>query len=233
MKKKFLSYAICWLILLALFHVVVFATPNEIGGVSKFVGGFWVGYGFTLAAFLGQLACAWFACKANDSRKLFYRLSPVAISSITLVLIAVVAILCMTIPQIPAWIAAIVCSILSAFVAISVLMAKSAAEVVSKMDEKIAASTSRMKELTAKASVLMANAQTPELKAETKKVYEALRYSDPMSNEGLSEIEAKIASKLEDFERLVVAKSQSEAATAATELLALVNERAAKCKLLK
>ena len=58
MKKSFGIYSIIWAIYLALFNVVVFVTPNEIGGVSKFGGSFWVGYIFITVAFAVQLICA-------------------------------------------------------------------------------------------------------------------------------------------------------------------------------
>ena len=99
MKKKFVPYLICWMIFLAIFHVIVFVTPSEIAGVNKFGGGFWIGYGFTLAAFFGQLFCAWLAFKESEKRKRFYNLPLVFISYITLILTAVVGIVFMTVPQ--------------------------------------------------------------------------------------------------------------------------------------
>ena len=226
MKKKFVSYILCWGIFLALFHVIVFITPNEIAGMSKFGGGFWVGYGFTLAAFLGQLLCAWFAFKESNKQKLFYRLPLVYISYITLIVTAVVGIVFMTVPQIPAWIAAIVCSVILAFGAVAVIKAKVAAETVSAIDEKVKSQTAFIKELTARAESVMTSAQTPELKAEAKKVYEAIRFSDPMSSEKLTAVESEIAEKFDEFERNVNS-------FLANDIIALVNKRTALCKLLK
>ena len=117
--------------MLALFHVIVFVTPNEIAGLNKFGGGFWIGYGFTLAAFFGQLICAWIALKPNDNRKIFYRLPLSIISFIVLILTVIAATVFMTVPQIPAWIAALVCSVLTALGVIAVIKAKAAAETVS------------------------------------------------------------------------------------------------------
>lgn len=224
MKKKFVPYLICWAILLALFNVIVFETPDEIAGISKFSNGFWIGYGFTLAAFFGQLLCASYALK-EEGRKLFYHIPLIAISYTTLILTAIAGIVFMAVPQIPAWIAAIVCSIILAFGAIAVIKARTAAEVVSGIDEKIQSKTSFMKELTARANVVVMNAAS-EQKAEAKKVYEAIRYSDPMSCEELSGVEGEIARKFDAFERNV------NSATA-NDVIALVNKRASLCKMLK
>ncbi len=233
MKKKFVPYLICWTIFLALFHVIVFVTPNEIAGMSKFGGGFWIGYGFTLAAFLGQLLCVWLAFKEGEKRKLFYKLPLVYISYITLILTAAVGIVFMTVPQIPAWIAAIVCAVITAFGAVAVITAKAAAETVSAIDEKIKTRTAFIKELTARAESVMTQAQTPELKTEAKKVYEAIRYSDPISGAELSEIEGKISEAFVAFAKNVSSCDTAETKSSSANLILLLNERATKCKLLK
>lgn len=233
MKKKFLIYSVCWLILLVLFNVIIFVTPNEIGGVSKFSGGFWVGYGFAIAAFIGQLFCAWLAFKASDNRKFFYNLSLITISYTALILIAVISIVLMAVPQIPAWIAAIVCSIILAFSAISVVKAKAAAETIAAIDEKVKAQTSFIRDLTAEANIVMARAQTPTMKQEAKKVYEALRYSDPVSSAQLSSVESEISVKFEEFAKCVSGNDEAKAKAAASTLIVLISERANKCKLLK
>lgn len=233
MKRKFIPYCVCWAIFLALFHVIVFVTPNEIAGMSKFGGGFWIGYGFTLAAFCGQLLCAWLAFREGEKRKLFYHLPLVFISFSTLVLTAAVGIVFMAVPQIPAWIAAIVCSSISAFGAVAVIKAKTAAETVSAIDERIKTKTVFIKELTARANSVMAGAQTSELKAEAKRVYEAIRYSDPMSSAQLKETEKKIGEAFDAFAEGVSSGKTAAAKAAAEDLILLLRERADQCKLLK
>ena len=67
MKKSFKIYSLIWAICVAVFNVITFVTPNEIGGVSKFSGSFWVGYIFiTVDNFIGNFARfidIAFACK--------------------------------------------------------------------------------------------------------------------------------------------------------------------------
>ncbi len=233
MKKKFLVYMACWAVMLALFNVIVFVTPNEIAGISKFTGGFWIGYGFSLAAFVGHLFCAWFAFKVSDNQKFFYNISLITISYFSLIISVIVSIIFMIIPQIPAWIAAIVCSIILAFSAIAVIKAKAAAETVAAIDQKIKEKTSFIRETTADASQIVLRSQTPEIKAEAKKVYEALRYSDPMSSPQLSAIESEISAKLNEFAEHVANNDEAKIKSVALILINLINERANKCKLLK
>ena len=76
------------------------------------------------------------------------------------------------------------------------------------------------------AEKLMARAKTPEAKVTCKKVYEAVRYSDPRSSDGLDEIERKIEAQFSAF-------TNTASEEVAEELLLLIGERNRKCKLLK
>ena len=66
---------------------------------------------------------------------------------------------------------------------------------------------------------------------EATKVYEAIRYSDPMSNDALASLESEITIKFKAFENAVV--SGIACAETANELLILVEERNKKVKVLK
>lgn len=233
MKKKFLVYSIYWLILLVLFNIIIFLTPNEIFGTSKFSVGFWVGYGFAIGAFIGQLLCAWFVFKERDNRRFFYNLSLITISYTALVLMVVISAVLMIIPQIPAWITAIICSVVLAFNVIAVIKAKAAATIVENIDDKIKTNTAFIRELTMKANDLIQRAQTAELKKEAKNVYETLRYSDPVSSEQLTSIENEIATKFEEFAKCISTNDETHTKSTVNALIALISERANKCKFLK
>lgn len=69
--------------------------------------------------------------------------------------------------------------------------------------------------------------------SEVKKVYEAVRYSDPMSNAVLVEVEEKIQNGFSDFENAVVSEDFELASSTADELLSLIDIRNKKCKELK
>ena len=71
------------------------------------------------------------------------------------------------------------------------------------------------------------------MKTEAKKVYEAIRYSDPMSNPALSDLEVQIFDKFNEFSSAVKSDHAEKAKTAAGELMTLIQNRNKKCKLLK
>ena len=228
--KKFGIYAICWAILLAVFNVICFATPGEAAGMTKFGGAFWAGYVFITLAFVGQLACAYFALKEENKQKLFYNLPLITVNYTGLILTIVFGALCMAIPDLPNWVGILICLVIFVFTAIAVIKAGAADEIVANVDEKIKTQTAFMKTLTTDAQNLVNRADTPMLKDICKKVYEALRYSDPMSTPELSDVERRIKEGFDALTDAVLADNLDEAETSAKELLQLITERNNICK---
>lgn len=231
-NKLFSKFALVWLICLAAFNVVVFAVPTTILGYSRLTGAFWTGYVFIMLAFLGQLACGWFALKADSPTKLFYNMPLITICYSGLFMMLVVGSLFIVIPILPVWLGVILCFLILAFTAIAVIKANTAAEIVQEMDKKIRRQTSTMRELTMQAESLMMQAKSEEARAECQKVYEALRYSDPMSSPSLSLIEGEIMLKMNElYESLE--KDLETNKDLANQVVVLIDERNNKCRRFK
>lgn len=233
MKKGFKYYLSVWVILIAVFNVAVFVSPGEAGGYSKFGGAFWLGYIFITLAFIGQLICAYFAFKADSLQKFFYNVPLIRISWTGLVLTLIFGTLCMAIPNLPSWIGVILCFAVLASTAISVIKATAAGDIVSEIDEKIESKTSFIKALTSDAESLTNRAKAPMLKKLCTKVYEAARYSDPVSNIQLSDIENRIKEEFSAFTDAVLADDLDLAESSSNEVITLIEERNNKCKLIK
>ena len=233
MKKKFGLYSIVWLLCLAVFNVIAFVTPNKIGELSKFSGSFWVGYIFITVAFFGQLICAFMAFKAENLKKFFYRIPLISISYGGVIAMLIFGSVFMAVPTLPEWIGIIVCVVVLAFNAISVIKATAAANIVNGIDEKVATQTLFIKSLTADAQSLMNSAKTDELLAEAKKVYEAVRYSDPMTNDVLSGLDSQIKGQFAAFADALRSDDIELAKTNSAELIELIAKREQTCKLLK
>lgn len=234
MKKNFKFYALIWAIVLAVFNLVVFLVRPVIPGyVINYDVRFWIAWAFIIAAFIGNLVCAYFAFKSENLKKMFYNLPLITVSWSALIAMLVVGCALMLIPNFPALIAAIVCIVVLAFNVIAVIKAGWAADAVNNIDEKVKAQTSYIKNLTFDAESILARAKSEPVKTECKKVYEAVRYSDPMSNEALSLIEAKITVKMEELSSAVGADDAEKAKEIADEIVILVGDRNKKCKALK
>lgn len=230
MKKGFKIYGIAWLILLILFNVIAFVSPGW-SGIEKYTTSFWIGYVFITLCFIGNLICANSASKADSARKLFYNIPLITISYTALIVSFVVGGLCMLLPSLPYWVGVIVCAIILALFAIAIVKASAAAELVERVDEKVKMQTSFIRSMTAEAESLMARAESLEAKAACKKVYETLRYSDPMSSEELSVIEAKIKGQMDLLTASV--DNKDDFYSHANETIRYINERNIICKQLK
>lgn len=234
MKKNFKSYALIWAIMLAAFNAVVFLVRPVIPGyVVNYDARFWIAWGFILAAFIGNLVCAYFAFKAQNLKKLFYNLPLITVSCAGLIVMLVLGGALMLIPGCPAWIAAVVCLIAAAVTAAAVVRADWAGKAAGAVEEKVKTQTSFIKTLTVDAECLLDSAKSDAVKAECKKVFEAVRYSDPMSNDTLSSIEAEITVKMSEFTSAVVDDDATNAKDIADEFVILVGNRNKKCKLIK
>ena len=230
MNRNFKYYIAAWAVLAAIFNVIAFATP-AVAGASKFDGAFWSGYVLIMLALIGQLVCAYFAFKAKNKEQIFLRLSLVTVSYSALILSFVVGAACMLIPNLPNWVGIILCALILGFTAVSVVKANAAVELVRETDTRVKEKTAFIRMMTVEADNLMAKAQNGEAKAMCKKVYEALRYSDPMSCNALSGTEAEISEKFSAFAAAV--KNGENASELADELLALIGDRNRMCKVMK
>lgn len=225
MKKRFGIYVAFWAVLLALFNVIAFVSPGWIW-FEKYDAAFWIGYAFITATFLGQLACAWFALKEKNATRLFYKVSLLTSSYTGLVVTFVVGGLCMLISPLPSWIGILVCSVVLAANVLAVIKAAAVIDEVQRIDHKFKQQTCFIKSLTVDAEMLLCRASTEVEKSLCKKIYEAVRYSDPMSSYELLEIEEKIKSQFAEF-------SKTLSSEIAEELLTQIAERNRKCRLLK
>ena len=227
MKKNFKFYLIIWAMALITFNVIVFAVPHTYSGV------FWIGYAFIILAFLGQLTCAYITFKPAYLGKVFLNLPLITISYTGLITSIIVGTLCMVIDVLPIWLGVLICCLTLVLIVIGLMKASAAAEIVDKIDAKVNTQTQFIKLLSVEAEHVLATANTPELKKVAKNVYEAIRYSDPMSIDALSNVESRIQSKFTAFEKAVKEENYELAVATSKEVLDLVDSRNKKCKVLK
>ena len=179
MNKKFNHYILIWGIMLAIFVIAAIAASVILDIESK---GFFFGFIGVALAYFAEIACARKVFAQDSLQKFFYNIPILQILHGSLFLITVLGSACMLIPQVPDWTGAVVCLFIAAVTAIAVTKASAAAEIVSEIDEKVAASTESMKKLRAEAVSLSTMITDPEAKNAVKKIEELLRYSDPVSS---------------------------------------------------
>lgn len=232
MKKNFKYYVLGWAALLGLFNLLAFIIPAW-PTLENFTPSFWIGWGVTIGAFFGQLICAWVAFKEESAKKMFYNISLFTVSYAGLIAMFVVALICIIVTPLPYWVAAIACAIVLVANVVAVVKAKIAVDTVAAVDEKIEKATSFIYDMREASESLLARAKTDETKAVCKRVRDAFKYSDPMSNALLTTIEEEIKTHFDLLKKAVTEESSEVIAAESEETLALIAERNNKCKRLK
>ena len=233
MKKEFKFFGITWLVGFILFNAVTFLIPNVVLGVSRFDKPvFWITYALITATYIGQFIISYKFMKAGMKKK-FLKISLLQTGYAAIIASSVVGIVFMIIPVIPTWIGAIVCLLIAGYYTIACVKASVAADVISSIDDKVKEKTAFIKNATVDVENILARATIETFKTEIKKVYEALKYSDPMSTGSLREIEKDIETKILELKAAVSSNSESALLDIVKEALILIKERNAKCKLLK
>ena len=231
MKRSFKFYIVFWSVLVAVFNVIAFVSTGWVGQ-EKYTPAFWCGYIFIMLAFVVNLIYATMALYSNDVKKIFYNIAFFRGSYAGLILAFVTGGLFMLIPVMPYWVCILIAVIVAGGNTISLIKAKTAATIVAEVDEKVVTSTQFIKILTADAQSLVTAAKTNEARELAQRVYEAARYSDPVSTDALAGVEQQIESALAAFTTAILTNAEDPAAAAET-LLYLINNRNEKCKVLK
>ena len=229
MKRARNTFLIIWAICFALYNVIVFVVPNENYGTESF----WIGYALITVALVGNLACSFIALNSKTNAKLFNNIPLITTSIVETVVSSIAGAVFIAVPGIKSWAVVVVSAVILAISAIVSVIAKSTADTVSDIDDKIKKQTSFIKGITLDAELLMSSAGNDEIKAEIKKVYEAFRFSDPMSSDALNDVEDRIQNQFNLLQEVVIAENSEKVSQVSKDLLNLIDYRNKKCKITK
>ena len=224
------NYTISWIVLVGLFNLCCFITPNEWYGVSKYSGSFWVGYGFVMASFVFHFIYAFFAFSERNREKQVINTPITIFSFFELGLMVVVGLLCMAIPSLPYWLGIVLCYIVLALSVLFLISAKVVGENAVYANTALNTKTAFMRELTDKAQGLISSAKTAQAKEIATKIYEAIRYSDTISSEATKEDELAISERLSGLEGSINDIGIEGLQNKADEIFQLIEKRNNICK---
>ena len=131
------------------------------------------------------------------------------------------------------WIGMILCAIIFVVNIVAVVKATAVVNVLGGIDDKIAKKTCFIRAFTSDAEGLIDHAKSEAVKHECKKVYEAFRYSDPVSDDKLKEIEGRIETAFASLSAGVDKDDSKFVEEVSLEIILLINDRNRLCKLLK
>ena len=196
MKKSLINYSICWVVFIALFNIICFVTPEELFGFYKFGGAFWAGYAFTILFLVIHYAFMYKLINSNNNSTVSNTLMVMSYVEVALMVIA--SVVCMLIPDLPNWASIVACSCVFALSIIIMVATNTTTSKTVNSYEAVNEKTKTMRELTAEAELLMKKTRGTEKEEMAKKIYEAIRYSNAISNNETMEIELQIKKDLSD-----------------------------------
>lgn len=211
-------------IVFVLFNVIAFAVPTDKTSV------FWITYAFTVISIVAQIFIWNLAfSKAETLKSKFLGLPIIYVGIVYLVIQLITFGVFLALPLIANWIPIIACAIILGISCICLITTEVGGEEIARIEAKVQRKVSAIKGLQTEVE-LIAQAQTD---AAAKEVLEALvekfKYSDPMSDESLSQIEDEISEKVTALKTQPVADILNRV----KQIEMLLFERNKKSKLLK
>lgn len=222
MKKNSTKGYVILGILFALISIIAFAVPT-----SK-TATFWIAYVFTAAAFAAQIGIWKTALgKEGTLKSKFLGFPLVHIGIVYAVIQVIVFSVFLFVPTLPVWSAIVVCSVIAGISAVCMLSADAGRDEIERVEAKVQKKVFYIRELQADIELLADNETNADVKTALTQLAEKIRFSDPMSNEQLADLEDKISTKIEEL------KTTSSQLEIITDLNSLLDERNKKCKILK
>lgn len=220
-KNKGRAYAVL-AIAFVLLNVIAFAVPTAKTAT------YWVAYVFTAVAFALQIGIWNFAFKGTDTLKSkFLGISLISVG-ITYLFVQIIAFaVFMALPLTASWIAIVVCALILGISVICLIGTETGREEINRVEEKVEKKVFYIKSLQVDIEMLASAETDVDIKSALTKLAEKIRFSDPMSNEALVDLEAKITAKVEEL------KTAEDKAEIITVLDSLLTERNKKCCMLK
>lgn len=221
MKSNKLISIISIVITFIIFNVLAFVIPSD------FTSSFWISYVFSILAFALVLLIVSFSNKLESINKGIFPYSLLYYTGVYVIIDLIIFLLTKFISEFPAWLSIVLNVLLLGiygYLFISVYLVSKNSNTLKK---EIGKKVFYLKDLQTDIEIIATKEEDKEVKQKLDKLAENLKYSDPMSNENLQELELKIKDKVDEL------KKSSNKLKVIEEIQSLLEERNKKSKILK
>ncbi len=226
--KQYLTVSILYAAIFAIYNIIVMLLFDDKNAI------FWTSYAFMCAAFIANISVTVFSFKSLDveavfmgipllSFSIFYFFGELFASFVFMLFRGVVGI------KLTVAIQVIFLLIFVIFAAVALLSKNTVEGITKDVETKVRT----IKLLSVDVKLLEEQCMDKELKAELHKVAEAIRYSDPMTNEALADLDNIISGKVSELKYHCNNNNKNEALQLCYQLSAYISERNQKLILLK
>ncbi len=211
-------------ILLAVFSVIAFVIPFPKNTV------FWIAYGCGVFAILFQLYLFGSSFGKADARSRFYGFPIARLGICYLIVQLAVSVAEIALSKFLPVLAVIVVNVLILAAAlIGCITTETMRDEIVRQDEKLKKSVSNMRELQSLAASLTSQSRDEDLKKALAKLADEFRYSDPLTSEKTSELEADMRSRIGDLQQALADNDTEGAKALCARLLDCLRERNRIC----
>lgn len=228
MSKNRLRFYIVLIILFVVLSVIAFVMPFQ-----KTVT-FWLSYFFAVIAIAFQIYVYPKAFEGPSVKSKFYGFPIARVTTIYLVAQLVLSLIFMIAGKwVPVWIPVILFVLMLGAAAIGFVAAEGMRDEVERQDVVHKANVRTMRALQSKSVFIASQCDDPETKKALDTFAEALRFSDPVSNDALKDIEENLTGLVEELGNAVMDKDYPAAKSLCAKATSLLADRNRMCKLNK
>lgn len=228
MSKNKLRFYIVLAILFVVLSVIAFVLPFQ-----KTLT-FWLSYAFAAIAIAVQIYAYPKAFDGSSVKSKFYGFPLARVSTIYLIAQLVLSLIFMVASKwVPAWIPVVLFALLLGAAAIGFIAAEGVRDEVERQDVVHKANVTTMRTLQSKAVFVASQCEDAETKKALDTFAEALRFSDPVSSDALTDIEENLTGLVEELGNAVLDKDFEAARTLCAKASTLLADRNRMCKLNK
>lgn len=222
MKKNSSKGYILLGILFVLVSVIAFTVP------AAKTAAFWISYVFTVIAFAAQIVI-WKAAlgRAESLKSKFLGFPVVHIGMVYLVVQIIAFAVFLFAPALPVWSAIVAGAVIAGSSAICMIAADVGRSEIAQVSAKAREGTFYIKQLQMDIESLADTETNAETKTALKQLAEKIRFSDPVRDAQITDIENRITAKISEM------KSATDKSRIINELNSLLDERNKKIKILK
>jgi len=192
-QKNLLLTGLIYAILLGVFNMLVFVIFKIRSNV------FWMSYGFMTLAFIVQIVSIFLSFKKSDVETVFFGIPLASFSVFYLIAELCIGTIFMIFQRIGITISVVIqILILAGFVVIAII-ALMARDTVQSIGDNIKQKVVEHKTIQIDVDLLVKSCTDLELKAKLKKLSETIKYSDPIVNDTVADVEQRIHQKVSEL----------------------------------
>lgn len=218
-KKSWIMTAIIYAIVFAVFNVLVFVIVNKKNGV------FWMSYAFMCLAFVIQIVIMLLALRTLETETVFMGIPLASLSFYYFFAAIFVGAVFMFFQNAPFKLALVLQILILAIYVVVAIMALMSRNVVQDVNDNLKESIEAIKTLTVDVDVFIPQVSDPALKKALKKVSETIKYSDPMSNAAVADIEEQIMQTVNELRVNIENNRNTEAIQTCKDIEVLFMQR--------